>query len=110
MSVGESHFRFGYALNLFEVMFRSPEATTCEIDVFCGLRFVICYFHNYTVLYYFLSGLKDVIPSNHHQLFAVIVIHNNGNLHVWHQGLYLTSELTGKGSIIVDGNIGDDID
>jgi hypothetical protein len=54
--------------------------------------------------------LKDVIPSNHHQLFAVIVIHYNGNLHVWHQGLYLTSELTGKGCIIVDGNIGDDID
>ena len=42
-----------------------------------------------------------MIPSNHHQLFAVIVIHYNGNLHVWHQGLYLTSELTGKASISI---------
>ena len=39
MSVGESNFCYGYALNLFEVMFRSPETATCKVNVLRGLSF-----------------------------------------------------------------------
>ena len=41
---------------------------------------------------------------------AIVMIHHDNHLHVGHQGLNLMSELTGKGSIIVNRNIGDDID
>ena len=33
MSVGESYRRFHYTLNLFEIMFRSPETSTSQKDV-----------------------------------------------------------------------------
>ena len=39
MSIGESHFCNGHALDLLEVMLCSPETTTCKIDVLGGLCF-----------------------------------------------------------------------
>ena len=38
------------------------------------------------------------------------MIHYNDNLYAWDEGLYLMSELIGKGCIIVDGNVRDNID
>jgi len=43
-------------------------------------------------------------------LLTVIMVYYDGHLHVGHKRLYLMSELTGKGSIIMDGDIGDYID
>ena len=43
-------------------------------------------------------------------LLTVIMVYYDGHLHVGHKRLYLMSELTGKGCIIMDGDIGDYID
>ena len=42
-------------------------------------------------------------------LFAIIVIYHNRYLHVGNQRLELGGELTDKGSIVVDGKVGNDI-
>ena len=39
MSIGESHFRHDHALNLLEVMFRSPEAAPCKVNIPRGFCF-----------------------------------------------------------------------
>ena len=44
------------------------------------------------------------------RLLTIIMIHYNDNLYAWDEGLYLMSELIGKGCIIVDGNVRDNID
>ena len=54
-----------------------------------------------------ISGVKLAPPF---RLLTIIMIHYNDNLYARDEGLYLMSELTGKGCIIVDGNVRDNID
>ena len=44
------------------------------------------------------------------ELLTIIMIYYNDNLYARDEGLYLMSEVIGKGCIIVDGNVRDYID
>ena len=43
-------------------------------------------------------------------LFCIIMVHDNSNLRVRHQRLYLIGKLADEGSVIMNGNIRYDID
>ena len=42
-------------------------------------------------------------------LLAIVVIHNDDNLRIWHEGLNLAGKFTDEGRIVVYAGIWDDI-
>ena len=87
MSVGESNFCYGYALNLFEVMFLSPETATCKVNILCGFCFqnpVYLMFNEWTGLalqqdtrLQTLQSMPDVL-GNIHTIAATLLTNDAG--------------------------------